>query len=61
MRQPSELQLPNQAFDVLGVGYWGSTNLGMQHGVYQFEEKTNLVERVWQKADPQKLAAPLRP
>lgn len=55
MRQPTKSQLPTQAFDVLGVGYWGTINLGQQHGVYQFEAKTHLIERVWQKSDPKKL------
>jgi fucokinase len=53
MRQPTEPQLPNQTFDVLGIGYWGSIALGTQHGVYQFEAGT--VERVWQKSDPKTL------
>ncbi|MDP6996038.1 MAG: L-fucokinase [Candidatus Poribacteria bacterium] len=53
IRQPTEPQLPNQTFDVLGIGYWGSIALGTQHGVYQFEGGT--VERVWQKSDPKTL------
>ena len=53
IRQPTEPQLPNQTFDVLGIGYWGSIALGTQHGVYQFEAGT--VERVWQKSDPKTL------
>ena len=53
MRQPTEPRLPDQTFDVLGIGYWGAIDLGTQHGVYQFEAET--VVRVYQKSDRQTL------
>ena len=53
MRRPTEPRLPDQTFDVLGIGYWGAIDLGAQHGVYQFEAET--VVRVHQKSAPQTL------
>ncbi len=51
---PEMISVP-EGFDVVGVGYWGSPELGQGHGVYDAAPQTNIVRRCLQKFSAEQL------